>query len=182
MKSYFAKWLPVEGEVKTGDNYIDTLAKIPGKVWRLYPEGIDFPLEQMRKVQLFLCSRDIKAGDKVWDWLNERFEEVDTSFIAEETSDGKNVPCWYLKTQPKTFHETQFLIKVIGPISLEATWVKEDDEFEEKEVEAWWWTDKYEYFQRQVYRSEKHDKKKENLFLKLKKVFKIKCPCCGEFK
>lgn len=164
MKSYFAKWLPVEGEIKDGDEYLThtgerKIASIPKEYNNPHVPYYD----GYKKVQLFLCFKDIKIGDTVWDILNKKFVDVDTSFIANETSSGKNVPCWYLKTEPKTFHETEFLIKVIGPISIEAKWVKESDEFDENEA-----CEKQEL----DVSDETHGTG----------IYEIKCPCCGEFK
>lgn len=148
----FTKYLPIEGEIKQGDKYIRKNAPQWGvSIACACPDQILW-----RKVQLFLCSRDIQVGDKVWDTLNEKFCEVTTPFVALHTSDGENVPCWYLKTEPVTFHEARFLIKVIGPISPETTWVKEGDEFRE---DQWRKTD----------------------LIGLPIIFQIQCPICRQF-
>lgn len=62
-KKYFAKWLPVEGEIKDGD------------YWQ-HPDGPVFPYTEAhakgpiktlkpKKVKLFLCSGDIQVGDNI---------------------------------------------------------------------------------------------------------------------
>jgi hypothetical protein len=62
MKQYFAKYLPVEGEIKEGDIVI----------------GMDG-----KKVKLFLCSRNIQVGDKVLDIRTNTWKEVNNSCGVE---------------------------------------------------------------------------------------------------
>lgn len=107
MKKYFAKYLPVEGEIKEGDWVIN-----PNKpLQRAYIQSDPIYLKEYRKAKLFLCSRDIQVGDLVFA-LNE--EE------AGNVVDLKDLCYWQSK---KSY-------KIIGEISPEATWVKEGDEFE----------------------------------------------------
>lgn len=105
MKQYFAKYLPVEGEIKELDKFNSVSGELPGS----------------QHVRLFLCSRDIQVKD-----LKPR-EDVfydDKGMTHEVTQswiDGRT-----------TFPHTWF--KVIGEISPEAIWVKEGDEFSKEEV------------------------------------------------
>lgn len=115
-KKYFAKYLPVEGEIKEGD------------YWQ-HPKGAIFPYTEgyakgpiaslkPKKVKLFLCSRDIQVGDKV---LNSKMTgDLDVTedileLIQSEPNEG-----WF---------------KVVGEISPEARWIKEGDEFDKDDIE-----------------------------------------------
>jgi hypothetical protein len=112
MKQYFAKYLPVEGEIKEGDIVIgmDGIFEYKGKM--------NLPDVQLpKKVKLFLCSRNIQVGDKVLDIRTNTWKEVNNSCGVE-----------LYKQKP---NDIQF--KVIGEISPNAKWVKEGDEFEEND-------------------------------------------------
>lgn len=109
MKTYFAKYLPVEGDIKIGDKFYEEGLGIGTRVGK---KGIyDF-----QKVKLFLCSRDIQVGDEVMDSTGTLKAKLDIQPQPNEIASGK-------------------YIKVIGEISPEATWVKEGDEFDEDEVQ-----------------------------------------------
>lgn len=137
-KKYIAKYLPVEEEIKEGDRYKEKgnrykekgnsnligIAKIP-KDWNnphtSYYDGY-------QKVELFLCSRDIKVGDKVYVPVYETYGKVQDTYRESKTEvevSGR----FYPEVFPK-----EDLIKPIGKISPEAKWVKEDDEFDEDEI------------------------------------------------
>lgn len=123
MKKYFAKYLPVEGEIK-----------FPANIYCL-SEGLRLNCQSMvcpdcRLAKLFLCSRDIKVGDKV--------RSDKEPHIEYELNDGNN---------------RALLFKVIGEISPEATWVKEGDDFDEDEwmpMLAWGSEDFYSYQEGEV--------------------------------
>lgn len=105
MSKYFAKYLPVEERI------------IPHK----------------SRVKLFLCSRDIQIGQRVWDsQTSERYNKVEyeesTSWACDSHSVDSSVGN-VVYTVPK-----ERAIIVIGEISPEARWVKEGDEFDEEEV------------------------------------------------
>lgn len=122
-KKYFAKYLPVEGEIKeVGDV-------------ALYPNGFSETASSetlsdligntaCKKAKLFLCSRDIQVGDKFIfddDLLAGPFE-----VISKETKiSAGQAPIDSI--QGKGF-------KIIGEISPDATWVKEGDEFDEEDI------------------------------------------------
>ena len=107
MKKYFAKYLPVEGEIKEGDHFDSVNGELPGSL----------------HTRLFLCSRDIQVGDMAKD-LNQPL----TDFYVDE----KNLEL--IKKGNDDFYEHMNLYKVIGEISSEATWVKEGDEFDKEET------------------------------------------------
>lgn len=146
MKPYFAKYLPVEGEIKEGDiislhipegenpfswengiYYQDTPRVLHGEGYvtikpidycseeRVMRNGLAYKKEYMKgRLQLFLCSRDIQIGDKVKD----EYSGLDI------TATKDNFPS----------NASDFWLKVIGPISTEAKWVKDGDEFDEDET------------------------------------------------
>ena len=112
MKQYFAKYLPVEGEIKMGDKFFEEGLGIGT---RRNKEG----LYDFQKVKLFLCSRDIQVGDEV-QLYKSGFELGDKVKITSESN--------------LEIAKMGMGFKVIGEISSEATWVKEGDEFDETEL------------------------------------------------
>lgn len=120
MKQYFAKYLPIEGEIEVGD-YINILE---GRIHKLSQNEVPFPFSKKHK--LFLCSRDIQVGDKNIQFIHSHgeIEVIEEVISQQQLTFIKN-----LSTIPgnKAF-------KVIGEISPDATWVKEGDEFDEKQV------------------------------------------------
>lgn len=125
MKIYFAKYLPVEGEIKEGDHYLFE-ERTTKMVINILPDVIQMYVGQFgelgakeyidrhyRKVKLFLCSRDIEVGDILWS---------DTMGGGHYSSE---------------FEPPKDAVKVIGEISPYAVWLKEGDEFEEDEVKMY---------------------------------------------
>lgn len=120
--TYVAKYFPVDDEIKIGDLYMYRNS-IPVK--RLEKETIP-GTEDYKKAKLFLCSREISIGDKdIWfihasgemEHIKEVKYEHQFDFMKELLKVGKD------------------LLKVIGPISPYAGWVKEGDEFEFKDLD-----------------------------------------------
>lgn len=150
MKQYFAKYLPVEGEIKEGD-ICKTFMHIPS----LIKEGLDksdysgddtftvgeigedryvqknagtfYYKEECQKVKLFLVSRDIQVGDTF------------TYFDDNTQTEILNLMLGQFQLLVKECKGA----KVIGEISLDATWVKEGDEFDEDDVKFLWWEKPY---------------------------------------
>jgi hypothetical protein len=118
MKTYFAKYLPVEGEIKEGDYF-------------KYHESDVFQCKDITdidgdcyKVKLFLCSRDIQVGDQVY-YLQDG--EYLKSICTQSNDDGIDID------HPVHFYPPE-VFKVIGEISPDAaTRVKEGHEFEKGE-------------------------------------------------
>lgn len=123
---YFAKYLPVEGEIKEG-YCLDILKN--EVIYYNGNYGEEIPKE-LKKVKLFLCSRGITKGDKI------RGEYPSTLGFDVEClrNDDKSssVPHWVVRGQDNNeyFYAKQDSFKVIGEISPDAAWVKEGDEFE----------------------------------------------------
>jgi hypothetical protein len=135
MKPYFAKYIPVEGPIKAGDRYVIRKSLGLGAYTDGYigTAAIDFTPEAQRDqeasiLRLYLCSRDIKVGDK----------DVHTQIMQSEGEEIiHEVKYDYQLEMMKGLAEANNLVpyKVIGPISPQATWMKEGAELEEDEWE-----------------------------------------------
>jgi hypothetical protein len=126
---YFAKYLPVEGEIKElGDRYITT--DYPNEIFKVYDlHSIeDFGLKNKgTKVKLFLCSRDIQVGDIVLcNYIGGKEKEWKVVDKADKST--TNI---FIKTALKLG-----AYKVIGEISPDAlSYVKEGQSYDESELE-----------------------------------------------
>lgn len=93
------------------------------------------PVDYEQEVRLFLCTREIEVGDKVKfqlapDHSNwQELEVIDVYKDENEHTATLQDGDFKIYTTPD-----KWCFKVIGPISSEATWVKEGMEFEEDEV------------------------------------------------
>lgn len=121
MNNFFSKYIPVEGEIKEGDSWMAANGDVvegntTGRM--LYHAN----KSRQKKVKLFLCSMDIRKGDKVWHTIDGVFYDIIGIFedISIVTIKGNKL--------------IKECVKVIGEISPESYWVKEGDEFETKEV------------------------------------------------
>ena len=110
MKQYFCKYIPVEGVRKEGDCVKHKVSGNIGIITKILDVGGKYEDEEIEKVELFLCSRDVSLHEECW--LDN--EKVIPNQLHVDLRDK----CY----------------KVIGSISPEATWVDEDDEFDEDEV------------------------------------------------
>jgi len=114
MKKYFTAYLPTEGEIKEGDMTIGVRGHIAPAITPKDYNNIYVPYWDGRKlVKLFLCSRDIKHGDKYHDYAGSPV------FTHDEDDPMLDKDCF----------------KIIGEISPNATWVKEGDEFDEEDLD-----------------------------------------------
>lgn len=148
MSKYFAKYLPVEGEIKgwcrykpTGNIFYQQFGnnamydKPNGKLQYTTSDTIAY-----EKIQLFLCSRDIQVGNNIkggkgmnMDLYVNLVNGKMTYHVIEQQgpSKGHYSPIAY---SPESFPEA---LKVIGPISPEATWVTEGMEFDKSDVKGY---------------------------------------------
>lgn len=121
-KPYFAKYLPVEGEIKEGDKVLVSrpMGAFIGTVVsnKIVSDNnvLMYSLNEVEKakVKLFLCSRDVKMGDKV-------------------KIEGGSFNDYEIDREEQIFNGHLFY-KIIGEISPEATWIKEGDEFDITDV------------------------------------------------
>lgn len=133
--TYFAKYLPVKGNIKDGDK-----VEADGVIWTYSSKNQLSPLynQDYRKVKLFLCSTDIKVGDKV-KCISHDGSIIDYFVIRDAGTQQKSEQLWQVVTQC-AFPESGYYInkarafKVLGEVSSEATWVREEDEFDEEEI------------------------------------------------
>jgi hypothetical protein len=109
---YIIKYLPVEGEIKKGDDIVT----ITGFVKKYNEDSLDV-FQAPTKVKLFVCSRDIQIDDKVYH----------DTIIPNEGF------IWTKSHQDKMRKDNVF--KVIGEVSKGAIWVKEGDEFDEGQMQ-----------------------------------------------
>lgn len=122
MKPYFVKLLPVDEKIKMGDKALDKSDNRIITVTSIYDDtdmdGNDITMigddestsSVCVKLKFFLCKNDIQEIE----------DEVGYS-INEILFSKRN------------------LANIIGPISPDAIWIKEGDEFDEDDVEEWWY-------------------------------------------
>lgn len=108
MKKYFAKYLPVEEEIKKEDYALNPSNRKIVRVNAACLKNLVTP--EWKKVKLFLCSRDVQVGDKCWTTVGGCYDTFQEGY------------------------DKQYWFKVIGEISPDAIWVKEGDEFDEDEI------------------------------------------------
>jgi hypothetical protein len=156
MKTYFAKYLPVEGEIKEGDYFIRSKCNTI-----MHAGDISITekanLLKYPKAKLFLCSRDIQVGDRVWN------QDSGYGEVKEIDIEGETLGVKYDLQDYEVEEDFKYIVKVIGEISPEAKWVKEGDEFDEGEVfnsPAPLWITGIGY----------------------QDFIQVKCPCCETFK
>ncbi len=118
-KPFYAKFLPVNKKIEPGD-------------WVIYPLEITVPIQFLGgdligteiPVELFICSRDIKIGDRVI-YVKTGEERV----VMEASNAPEFGKKWCTPDAAKYKHA-----KVIGKLSEKSLWVKEGDEFEESQL------------------------------------------------
>jgi len=132
--------------------------------------GYNITLSDIVKVKLFLCTYDIKVGDRFYD-------EKGFDYIYQEEDFSEE------------YFEQNNAFKVLGEVSNEALWIKEGDEFNESFIEEWYWHLNKNCFTISVKFAEEISNKPpnycENIWENNKEwskrgVFKIKGPC-GHF-
>jgi hypothetical protein len=175
---YFAEYIGVPDEVQVGLLFKANHNHSVGVVETIEDEGertrVIYLCEGGQKrwtlksmgsvVKLFLCSRDIQVNDLV--------TNIDTGKERNITTKAE-----------LSLAQMQIgvLVKVIGEISHEATFVKEGDEFEEDNWEyAWRYPITGEFTladKKRGYVTTMSDSKRNKEF-----IIGIKCPCCGTFK
>lgn len=126
-KKYFCKYLPVEGEIKTGDIVKNKQGEF---VHAVNPDDKRCKEVGIKKHKLFLCSRGTIQVDKpLWDKKSniERTPSKITPGAVYFTNepDGKKM---------RNMYEVEGKLSVIGEISPEAIWIKDGDEFDEEDV------------------------------------------------
>jgi len=173
MKPYFAKYLPVEGEIKSKEKFMwmDNNSLDVADI-ELTPSIFKNQKElNLKPVKLFLCSRDVKVGDTVYKEppFNTEYELkkqfVGMLWVTDLDLENPN-PTIVSKEPLKGYY------KVIGEISPNAKWVKEGDEFDNKELA--------------LILSDGFNLKFEDIRVWVDDFIRnypiaIKCPCCNTF-
>jgi hypothetical protein len=160
MKKYFAKYLPVDRNIKVGDwikyrdpsygHEIEFLHKVKSATFEGHtgPADDDIIVSETGKkdilyrdctpVELFLCSRDIQVGDSIECYIpvGEPPYYTDKGLVTEYKPEDDTIT-YVVDNDPN--HQLinvgrDFCYKVIGPISPQALWVKEGMEFDEDEI------------------------------------------------
>jgi len=160
MKKYFAKYVLLDGEeIKRGDKcYVadyDSIETFDGIIKlgdvEVY-SFVDVDRENflrvettgaLDKVELSLCSRDIKLGDTIHISISKSKTGVVESCKPDDES---GLIISYLVDG--CFYGADLCYKILGKISRHALWVKEGDEFDDSEIdqkvetkmmeERWW--------------------------------------------
>jgi hypothetical protein len=156
-KPYFAEYIPVKGEIKEGDTFWN-----PSTSEYLFASkemlSWNYPTPNTwKKVKLFLCSRDIQVGDKVFGTIL----TGDNVYVSNEQQ-GYSL---HEDIHRISLEEAEMMdaYKVIGEISSDAlSFVKKGMEFDEDQLKL---TVCSRGFTSPVY-----------------PVFQVKCPCCDTFK
>lgn len=150
MKKYFAKFLPVEGEVKEGDVsfWEQREGYYAGKFFKVDSGNIAHAqVSGWKKYKLMLCSRDIKIGDEVYaepqalNGLKFRIIEFKGYWQKDTQETTYNVILEYIQhpTKPDLIGkhyewQPEACWKTVGEVSPNATWVVDNQEFDESDV------------------------------------------------
>lgn len=123
MKKFFSKYFPVEGEIKSGDWYINDEGEI--HLWQ--NAAPLYHLLRCKLAKLFLCSRDTQVGDLV----NGEVDAYNLGTVSKFDDNPHIV--WVKTTDGLEDWVKSSLYKVIGEISPDAD-VIEGQEFTEDEI------------------------------------------------
>jgi len=159
---YFAKILSIEGKVKVGDYYFDSFGLSQRtSINKNNEDKYDYIYKDCKKAQLFLCTKNIKPGDKYF-------------------YDGENGLIDCIAKEGQDFFPYSY--KIIGKISDKACWLSQtlsrndNTEIEIKEEDIAWISDDGD---EELYFIDKDWDWEE--FDSTNAMFAIKCPTCKQF-
>lgn len=185
-KQYFAKFLPVDGEIKEGDMFKISFTGLMKKAEKFDLEGIiNCNSVGDKKYKLFLCSRDIQVSDEVR--LQNKPEFTFYGEVLELLDDIVKIR---IGIAGHRFHKKDEIFKVIGEISSGASWVKKGDQFEESDINKQLYDDSgssdVEWFDVKEWVTYPGASEEEagEIWLETKnehKRIQIKCPTCKNF-
>jgi len=136
-KKYFAKYLPVKGEIKQGD-------KAQYKTGEIISYDVEINRDNLKKVELFLCTKNIQVGDSVF---LQKIREYHRVFdIINNT-----IHCTSQNGISHAEEKIENCLKIIGKISKDDMWVKEGDDFYD------WELDKYPHLFKELHWTEHRD-------------------------
>jgi hypothetical protein len=128
MKKYIVKYIPVDDEIKSGDKYLHKNGHVQTTSKNLPLTTLKYINENCKKVELFLCSRDIQVGDEIVPILNWETPLVcDPIKVYKEGDKGPIGEPYQIWNERLGFS----YMKILGRLSPHATWVKENDEIDE---------------------------------------------------
>lgn len=134
MKSYFTKFLKADGHFFYPGAFIrSNMTGATARINEPFPEHLDET--EWDHMHLMLCSRDIHVGDKILfpqtkdDYKNNNFSIKGTVRLKGNYSSA----VWLDDLQDELQLPNNYMLKIIGPISPEAKWAREGDEFNESD-------------------------------------------------
>lgn len=147
MKTYFTKYLPVEGEIKKGDFFInnnddETCGDITESSVDNFSDYADSDwTDNCQKVKLFFCSRDIQVGDK-----NVYYKGVcSDSEPYVKLPEAINIPTLE-RIKAAFLEDGNAALKIISEIPPELNSVEEGYEFDENDFVVYYATELIEYY------------------------------------
>jgi hypothetical protein len=160
MKKYFVKYLPITDKVLEKSNTLNIA---------------------------FLCSKDIQVGDTVF--LQNSYNYFATVIDKIGNSDRDIVLDEMPERRKNGTLDSREMIKIVGELSKDASWIKEGDEFDDNEIEEWYWHIEQNCLAISVKFAEEISNKPPNFHKNTwennksvfkRKIYKIKGPC-GHF-
>jgi hypothetical protein len=216
MKQLFTKYFKVEGELHEGDlflrddkpsihKFLGMDTKMKNHVWLRVIEGYKneagkeymahiVNIMNVPKIKMYLCSRDIQAGDTVFFRLASGAVEKQLKCVEvfeDDRIDGSKAITVVLEDGEYKVHttpdETNQCYKVIGEVSQNALWVKPGDEFNLEDLKRGYKPARFssmivglvDYTVEQIIQEQNYLKKTIN-GIELHTVYQIMGPC-GHF-
>ena len=133
MKKYFAKYQPIHDRIN--EEGTNVMFKIDGE-WTEpcnFDSFLGLEIEKIAGGVLIICSRDIQVGDKVI-----HNNPINKVLYNTELTVSEILPSGSYRMKEGGIFFNSELIKVVGEISEDASWVKEGDEFDQEEIEEFY--------------------------------------------
>ncbi len=134
MIRFFTKYLPVDGIITKGDYFLMGENKRV-TLCEADKDAEYFTKEGYQKVKLFLCSDDIQVGDNVF--LENGYNYFSKAIDKINNSDRDII----LETMPENRKsgtiDYREMVKVLGEVSPDAIWIKNDMEFDKTDVQRY---------------------------------------------
>jgi hypothetical protein len=148
MKDYFAKYLPVAGEILPGDTFKSqwrtdnkffhyvTVKEVTDTEFISVDTDVSYSKDDaITKVKLFLCSRLIQKGDILKECLSDNIEQVVHHFESVLPYGIYVFEPW--PSNNENWIQANLAFRVMGSISPNAIWVKAGDEFTADEIKRY---------------------------------------------
>jgi hypothetical protein len=95
--------------------------------------ALTYPLDKVTPIKLkaFLCSRDIKVDDKIYNnYVNDGLSSTCTKLFTDEDREYQ----WDGIVNDETYFNFTDWYKIVGEVSPDATWIRNNDEFDEEDL------------------------------------------------